>query len=202
MLLIPAFLSLACLVPSTQDAAQPAAASSKEARTADDLQVIERIEGIIREGMKDEACVGLSLAVAIDGKLFYSAGYGMAELEHGVPVNKDTMFRIGSITKQFTAAAICRLAEQDKLYIDDPIQDFVPGFETKGKEITLRHLLTHTSGIFNYTNLGPVWADYKSLDLSREKMISYVAEMPLNFDASLKVTGPSPTTVASTASTR
>ena len=94
---------------------------------------------------------GAAVLVSKDGKTLFEKAYGYASLEHHVPVTPQTKFRIGSVTKQFTAAAILRLQEQGKLSVDDPLSKFVADYP-RGSEVRLRHLLTHTSGIHNYTN--------------------------------------------------
>ena len=97
-----------------------------------------------------EELPGMAVLVARDGKIVFQAGFGFADLEKKIPVTLETKFRIGSVTKQFTAAAILRLAEDGKLALTDMLEKFLPGFP-RGREITLHHLFTHTSGIRNYT---------------------------------------------------
>ncbi len=94
---------------------------------------------------------GVAVLVARDGKIAFQGGFGLANVETKEPVTPETKFRIGSISKQFTAAAILRLSEDGKLAISDPLDKFFPGFP-RGREITLYHLLTHTSGIHSYTD--------------------------------------------------
>ncbi|HWX18490.1 MAG TPA: serine hydrolase [Candidatus Binatia bacterium] len=94
---------------------------------------------------------GVALLVAQDGKVRFVKGYGFADVEHHIPVTPQTQFRIGSITKQFTAAAILKLQEQGKLSITDKLSKYLPDFP-RGDEVTLHHLLTHTSGIHSYTD--------------------------------------------------
>lgn len=93
---------------------------------------------------------GLSVLVAQNGKILFEKGYGLADREHHVPVIPQTTFRIGSIGKQFTASAILKLQEKKKLSINDKLSKYFPDFP-RGDEVTLRHLLTHTSGIHSYT---------------------------------------------------
>jgi CubicO group peptidase (beta-lactamase class C family) len=94
---------------------------------------------------------GLSLSVMHDGELFYSKGFGTANLDTGAAVTPQTGFRIASITKQFTAAAILLLAEEGKLSIGDPLAKFLPDFP-RASEITLRQMLSHTAGLSDYIN--------------------------------------------------
>jgi CubicO group peptidase (beta-lactamase class C family) len=92
---------------------------------------------------------GLAILVAQDGKILFEKGHGLAGLEHRVPITPQTIFRIGSITKQFTAAAILKLQEEGKLSVEDKLSKYIPGFP-RGDEVTLRQLLTHTSGLGDY----------------------------------------------------
>lgn len=92
---------------------------------------------------------GIALAIAHNGRIMFASGYGLANLEDGTRVQADTVFRIGSVTKQFTAAAIMILAEQGKLSVNDKLGKFFPSFP-RGNEVTIRELLTHTSGIHDY----------------------------------------------------
>jgi CubicO group peptidase (beta-lactamase class C family) len=99
---------------------------------------------------KDEL-PGLAVLVARDGKIVFQGGFGFADLEKKTPVTGETKFRIGSVSKQFTAAAILRLADEGKLTLTDPLEKFFPGFP-RGGDITVHQLLTHTSGLHSYTN--------------------------------------------------
>jgi CubicO group peptidase (beta-lactamase class C family) len=94
---------------------------------------------------------GVAILVGRDGQILFQGGAGLADLAKKIPVTPETKFRIGSVTKQFTAAAILRLAEEKKLALTDPLAKFFPDFP-RGREITLHHLLTHTSGIHSYTD--------------------------------------------------
>ena len=94
---------------------------------------------------------GLAVLVAQDGKILFEKGYGLADLEHQVPVTLQTTFRIGSITKQFTASAILKLQEEGKLSVNDKLSKFIPDFP-RGDKVTLRQLLNHTSGMHSYTS--------------------------------------------------
>ncbi|HEX7243532.1 MAG TPA: serine hydrolase domain-containing protein [Longimicrobiaceae bacterium] len=91
--------------------------------------------------------VGISVAVARGDRVLLEKGYGLADREHGRAVSRGTAFEIGSITKQFTAAAVLRLAEEGRLSLDDGIGDHLPELRERGAGITLRHLLSHTSGL-------------------------------------------------------
>jgi CubicO group peptidase (beta-lactamase class C family) len=92
---------------------------------------------------------GCALAVLKNGTALYKRGYGMADLEHGIPISPDTVFQIGSTSKQFTAMAVILLAEEGKLSLDDPVRKYIPELPDYGSPITLRHLMYHTSGLRN-----------------------------------------------------
>lgn len=104
----------------------------------------------LREAAKEDL-PGVAVLVGREGKILFQGGFGSADLEKKTPINVETKFRIGSVTKQFTAAAILKLAEDGKLSLTDPLAKFFPAFP-KGETITLHHLLTHTSGLHNYTD--------------------------------------------------
>ena len=123
---------------------------------------------------------GASVIVVRDGKVILHKGYGRANMELGVPIDPGMVFRIGSITKQFTAVAILMLAEQGKLSLDDDITKFLPDYPTHGQKITIEHLLTHTSGIKSYTSL-PEWAAQWRKDLPLSDLIAIFKDKPMDF---------------------
>ena len=96
---------------------------------------------------------GCALAVIDGGRVVYSRGYGMAHLEHGVRITPDTVFNVASESKQFTAASIALLARQGGLSLDDGVRKYVPELPAYAEPITLRHLVYHTSGLRDYTDL-------------------------------------------------
>ena len=93
-----------------------------------------------------------AVLVAENGKVIFKKGYGLANMEWNIPNMPETKFRLGSITKQFTAMLILQLAEQGKLKLDGKIADYLPDYpRSTGEKVTIHHLLTHTSGIPSYT---------------------------------------------------
>lgn len=96
---------------------------------------------------------GAAVIVTENGRTVYAAGRGLADVERKLPITAATHFRLGSITKQFTAAAILKLAEQGKLSLDDPLSRFLPTYPALGASATVRQLLNHTSGVMSYTNI-------------------------------------------------
>ncbi|MGA8101958.1 MAG: serine hydrolase domain-containing protein [Candidatus Acidiferrales bacterium] len=146
---------------STIDASNPI-------RTADYSKAIEEARKIARgiyeqgapglyDGMKGHTArpAGLSVAVAIDGQIVWSEGFGFADLEQQVPVTTVTKFRIGSVSKVLAIAALAELYEQGRLDIDAPVQKYVPSFPDKGYVITTRQLAGHLGGIRHYRDDEP-----------------------------------------------
>ncbi len=123
---------------------------------------------------------GAAVIAVKDGQVVFRKGYGMANLELGVAIEPDMIFRIGSITKQFTAVSILMLMEQGKLSLSDEITKFLPDYPTQGHKITIEHLLTHTSGIKSYTGL-PEWRPLWRKDLKMTELIDLFKNKPLEF---------------------
>jgi D-alanyl-D-alanine carboxypeptidase len=124
---------------------------------------------------------GAAAIVVKDGKVVYRKAIGMASMELGVPLQPDTVFRLGSITKQFTAAAVMLLVEDGKVALTDPIEKYLPGYPTQGHVITVEHLLTHTSGIQSYTSI-PGWFPTKiRADLPLLELIDGFKKEPMQF---------------------
>jgi CubicO group peptidase (beta-lactamase class C family) len=123
---------------------------------------------------------GASVAVVKDGRVLVRRAYGLANLETRTPMRPEMVFELGSVTKQFTSTAILMLAEQGKLALDDDIRKYVPDFPDKGAHISVEHLLTHTSGIKDYTN-DPKWPALWRQDLTPAQVVDLVKDAPLEF---------------------
>jgi CubicO group peptidase (beta-lactamase class C family) len=121
------------------------------------------------------------LAVAEDGKILFEKAYGKADREHGRAAGADTRFRIGSVTKQFTAAAVLVLARKGLVKVEDPIRKYLPEYPAVGDKITIHHLLTHTSGIPNYTEDEAVMKR-RDRAMTRAEMIATFQDKPLLFE--------------------
>jgi CubicO group peptidase (beta-lactamase class C family) len=117
---------------------------------ADDLTA--RVDEYLKSEMTTQKIPGVAVAVIEQGRVVLAKGYGLANVEHGVPVDADTIFQSGSLGKQFTAALIMLLAEDGKLAIEDPLSKYFPAVPESWRAITIRHLLTHTSGIPDYAD--------------------------------------------------
>jgi len=113
---------------------------------------INKVDQIFSQYAKPDS-PGCALGIYRNGAIAYSHGYGMASLELGVPITPQTVFDIGSTSKQFTAFSILLLQQQGKLSVNDDIRKFLPEMPDYGKPITLHHLMTHTSGLRDYAGL-------------------------------------------------
>jgi CubicO group peptidase (beta-lactamase class C family) len=123
---------------------------------------------------------GAAVLVKKQGRVILRKGYGLANLELNVPVEPDMVFRLGSITKQFTAVAALMLAEEGKLSLQDEVTRFLPDYPTQGKKITVENLLTHTSGIKSYTDL-PEWLPLQRKDMTVSEIIDLAKDKPMEF---------------------
>ena len=143
--------------------------------------LLEQIDAIVEETMARDQIVGTSVGVHRRGEVLLAKGYGYADLENQVRATEHTVFRIGSITKQFTAAAILILEERDRLRLSDPLTEFLPDYETTGHHISVERLLNHTSGIKGYTEMGEKFWGKSRLDLSHEEMVELFSAEPFQF---------------------
>jgi CubicO group peptidase (beta-lactamase class C family) len=183
-----ALIALAAAAPvAAQTPAGAAAAVGPESPAAlfarlTDAQILSRVQAVVDEVTTHPEFVGLSVAVARGDQLIVDRGYGIADLEWNAPADESTIFRIGSLTKQFTAAAILKLAEQGKLGLDDPLSRYVPEFDTGGRMVTIRQLLNHTSGIPEYTMQPDFFAKWAPLNLSDAELLQLVSGKPFDFE--------------------
>ncbi len=144
---------------------------------AEDLA--ERIDRQIAPLVQSKKFMGSVLA-SRDGRVVFSKGYGMANLELGVPNGPETKFRLGSITKQFVAAAILQLEEKAKVSVQDPVCKYVPNCPAAWAGIRIHHLLSHTSGIPNFTNF-PDYRKTWTLPSRPAETIQRFRDKPLDF---------------------
>ena len=146
-------------------------ATGGAAQTPDLPSAVDRF---IRAEMARQGIPGMSVAVLRGDSVLLARGYGFANLEHRVPATDSTVYAVGSLSKQFTAAAIVHLSQQGRLRFDDPITRYLPEGSAVWSAVTIRHLLTHTSGVPEDTTLD--WRrDYSESELVRS------AAQPLQF---------------------
>lgn len=137
----------------------------------------DKVDDYIKAEIAKRKIPGLSLAVVKNGEVIKAQGYGLANIELNVPAIAETVYQSGSVGKQFTSAAVMLLVEEGKINLDDKISKYLDGTPEIWKEITVRHLLTHTSGIKNY---GDKDLNYR-LDYTDEELIKVAATFPLDF---------------------
>jgi CubicO group peptidase (beta-lactamase class C family) len=138
------------------------------------------VDSIVGAALANGRAVGMTVAVVRGRDTLVLKGYGKAELEHGVPTPAGAVYEIGSVTKQFTAAAILQLAEQGKLSLDDPVTKHLPTYPMQGHVVTVRRLLDHTSGIRSYTEI-PEFGAIAPRSLPRDTLIALFASKPFDF---------------------
>ena len=123
---------------------------------------------------------GAAVLVAKDGQVLLRKGYGMASLELGVPMQPGMVLEIASVTKQLTAAAILLLQDRGKLSVEDDVTKYLPDYPAHGQKITLHHLLTHTSGVPDFTGM-PEWWPRMREDMRVTQIIDLFKDKPLEF---------------------
>jgi CubicO group peptidase (beta-lactamase class C family) len=138
----------------------------------------DRVDDLLKAEMDKHQIAGLAVTVVKNGRTVKTECYGMANLEWKVPVTRETVFEIGSMTKQFTAACILMLMEEGKLSLDDNISRHLKNTPPAWSNITIRHLLTHTSGIKNYTVLDGF---EMTKHLTQAQFIEKMGSYPLDF---------------------
>jgi len=146
-----------------------------------DRALVAYVDSVAGAAVAQNRTAGVSVAVVRGGRTVLSKGYGFADLENDVRATDQTVYRIGSITKQFTSASIMRLAEQGKLSLDDTLQRFFPAYPVQGNRVAIHHLLNHTSGIRSYTSMGPKWARTMRLDVAPDTLVALFSAEPFDF---------------------
>lgn len=150
-----------------------------------DSQFPRQAEALMKDYVQGELFTGTVL-VARDGQPIFRKAYGLANREWMIPNTVHTRYRIGSITKQFTAAAILQLADENKLGLDDPIKKYLPGLPASWGQASIRQLLAHTSGIPSHTS--PEDSDAKLMPVkhSPQELIDLLKDIPLNYEHGTK----------------
>lgn len=149
---------------------------------------IPRIEQAI-EAQTSAGTFAGAVLIARDGRVLLNRGYGKANLEWGIANSPATRYRLGSVTKQFTAASVLRLAEQGKLRVEDPISQYLSDAPQAWQAITFFHLLTHTSGIPELTQF-PDFDATEPFPTTPEKLVARFRDKPLDFPAGTQLGSP------------
>jgi CubicO group peptidase (beta-lactamase class C family) len=161
MLSAMALISLAS-VASSDDAVEP------------------RLDRLLAQATSEGGKPGIAVAVQRGAQVIYSKGFGYADVEHRVPVSPDSVFPIGSITKTMTGLAVTQLITEGKVDLDAPAGRYVPGLPSPARDALVRHLLNHTSGIVNYTEL-PEFPRGAERPVTREEVLGWFSARPLQF---------------------
>ena len=165
-------LSRAAWVAAWLSVPAPAAGQAFPARAA-----LDSVDRYVRAELVRQRIPGLSLLVLKGDSVLLGRGYGLADLEHRVPATDSTVYQSASVGKQFTAALVVLLAREGRLGLDEPIRRYLPEAPPAWQPITVRHLLTHTSGIPDYTE-GAV--DYRR-DYTEDELLAAAVRQPLEF---------------------
>src|SRR5215510_3211535 len=136
----------------------------------------DKVDDYVKAEMQKQRIPGLSLAVVKEGKVIKAEGYGLANVEHNVPARPETVYKIGSVSKQFIATGIMLLVQEGKIGLDDKVGKYLDGTPESWNGITIRHLLTHTSGIVRE---GPGFDPFK--DQKDFDVIKTAYSLPLLF---------------------
>ena len=159
-------------------ALSPSAFSQIEAKLPQDL--LSRIDRAAQDVLTETGVPSASVAVVKDGAIVYLRAYGDARLEPKTPAKSDMRYSIGSISKQFTASSVLLLQEEAKLSLDDPVGKYIPNL-TRANEVTIRQLLSHTSGYQDYWPQDYV-PPFMMQAVTSERILDLWARKPLDFD--------------------
>lgn len=161
--------------------ASAALAAPAAAQTTDSARIASAVDSIAAAALADGRAAGMSVAVSLAGRPVVAKGFGMADLEWGVPTPERAVYEIGSVTKQFTAAAVMQLVEDKKIDLDADVTTYLPDFDSQGRRVTVRRLLDHTSGIRPYTML-PEFQDFGMRTLPRDTIVRLLSKSAYVFE--------------------
>jgi len=147
-----------------------------------DAELVARLDSAARAHVESAIIPGVSVTVVRGGQTILQRGYGFVDLEWNTPTPRDggASYEIGSMTKQFTAAAVLLLAEEGLLDLDADLRDYVD-FDTQGRLVTVRRLLDHTSGIRSYTEM-EAFGEFMVHDLPRDSLLRAIEDVPFDFE--------------------
>jgi CubicO group peptidase (beta-lactamase class C family) len=150
------------------------------ASLASSITTADEIDDAVASSMASSKVPGLTLAVARGGEIVKLKAYGLANVELDAPAGEETIYEIGSITKSFTATVVMDLVEEGKIDLDAPIETYLSDLPEAWKRVTVRHLLTHTSGIPSYTGVGD-FVKMARTEYRPPQILALVAEKPMEF---------------------
>lgn len=150
------------------------------AAQTDRAHVAAAADSLAQSALRSGHVAGLSIAVVRGADTLVLRGYGKANLELDVPTPDRAVYEIGSVTKQFTAAAILQLADQHKLSLDDDLTKYFPSYPLHGQRVSIRRLMDHTSGIHGYTEI-PAFGRLMARALPKDSLVALFRPLPLDF---------------------
>jgi CubicO group peptidase (beta-lactamase class C family) len=168
-------LLLASLALPAVAAAQPAAAAASTSSQA------AAVDAVVEKAMQTRQFPAASIAVVKDGTVVLARGYGLSDVEKSIKATEQTVYQLASVTKPFTAMAILMLVEDGKLSLDGQITEILPGLPAAWAPVTVRHLLSHTSGIKSYTDVFGEKKVAESQVFTAEQILALVKDAPLTF---------------------
>ncbi len=159
----------------------PESTSEQSATGKLPVDITRKIDKVFRDF--DNTSPGCALSVIQDGEIIYSKGYGMADLEHNVPITPQTVFYIGSVSKQFVTFSILLLEEKGLLSLDDDVRKYIPEFPDYGYKLTIRHFIHHTSGVRDYLTLWELAGNTYLDHVPKDAIIDMICrQKELNFE--------------------
>lgn len=195
VLLLGALLASACrpvTAPPAGTASGTATGAPEAAGTAPELDAATsaKVDALVEAQMKELGVPGVAVGIVKDGALVYAKGFGVTKRDGGMPVTPATFFQLASIAKTFTSTAILQLVEQGKVELDAPVTKYLPYFalaDGREGEITVRHLLTHTSGLpdNSWTDMSP-YLEARDDEMALEDHVRSAREVSLLFDPGTK----------------
>lgn len=169
-----------CSLPILLAVLAIACSSEPKQSTSSDAKIESEVSAVVKNLVDSGKIAGVAVGVFKDNQPLVLKGYGFADLEYDIPLAADASFEIGSVTKQFTTAAILQLVEAGKINLDDEIGKYLT-FDTQGKKVTVRQLMNHTSGIKGYTEL-PMFESLAVMKHKRDTLLRLVEKEPFDFE--------------------
>ncbi|UCG88023.1 MAG: beta-lactamase family protein [Gemmatimonadota bacterium] len=142
--------------------------------------LVSRIDSVVEMFLEKGEAPSYAVGIRLGEDFVFTRGYGLADLEHQVSATHQSVYRIASLTKQFTATAVLQLVERGLIGLEDDVREYLPDLSTRGHHVTIHHLLTHTSGVPSYTGLS-AFEERVRLDLSHDALVDLIEEEPFDF---------------------
>jgi len=174
---VPNLTRLILAAVSAATLATPSAAQTVPSRAI----LARRVDSLARDFIASKGAPAVSISVVRAGDTIVMNGWGKADLENDVPATANTVYRIGSITKQFTSSAVMQLVQAGQVALDSSIGIYLPALPTAWRVVTVRQLLNHTSGIPSYTDIGARWERRWGEEMTPDTIVALTAADTLWF---------------------